>query len=113
VSGEVAAGDELHREEVLPLVFADLVDRDDVGMIEVGCDLRLGPEALHLHRRRELSRQDHLHRDDSIETDLARPVDDAHPAARDLLLQFVIAESPWVGLLRRLDCGSLAGRARG
>jgi hypothetical protein len=48
--GQAAALDQLHAEVALPLVFADLVDRHDVGVVEVGRrveDLRLARRPSH------------------------------------------------------------------
>ena len=61
-------------------------------MIEVGGGLGFGAEALHVGRRSQLARQDHLQGDDAIQADLPGLVDHAHAAAGDLLQQLVIAE---------------------
>ena len=42
------AVDQLHAEVMLSVVRADLVDRHDVGMIEIGGRLRFLPKALHV-----------------------------------------------------------------
>ncbi len=84
--------DELHREVLLALVLADLVDRHDVGMVEVGRRLGLGAEPLDVAARGEAAGEDHLERDDPVERRLPRLVDDPHPAPGDLLQQLVVAE---------------------
>jgi hypothetical protein len=43
-SAHRAAGDELHRDEHLPGVHADVVDRDDVGVRELGERLGLAQQ---------------------------------------------------------------------
>ena len=63
VLGEAAALDQLHAEVMLALVLADLVDRHDVGMIEIGRGLRLGVEALHVGGGGQLAGKDHLESD--------------------------------------------------
>ena len=45
---EVGAFDVVHREEVLSLVFSDLVDCHDVRMLQVGSRFGLGQEAPHI-----------------------------------------------------------------
>jgi hypothetical protein len=75
-------------------MLADLVNRHDVRVVEVGGGFRLGVEALHVTRRRQLLGEDHLEGDDPVEALLSCLVDDAHAAAGDLLQQLVIAEVP-------------------
>ena len=67
---------EFHREVLLALVLADLVDRHDVGMVEIGGRLGLGAEALDVARRGERAAEDHLESDDPIERRLPGLVDD-------------------------------------
>ena len=73
---------------------ADFVDGDDVGMLQTGRRFRLGAETLHVIRRREPAGEDHLHRDDAVEADLACPVDNAHAALGHFLQQLVRTERP-------------------
>jgi hypothetical protein len=77
--GQAAALDQLHGEVVLALVFADLVDGQDVRMVEIGRRLGFPVKARHVRLRRQLARQDHLERHQSIEADLAGLEDDAMP----------------------------------
>ena len=49
---QVAALDQAHRDEQLALLFARVVDRDDVGVVEAGGEARLGQEALAKGARR-------------------------------------------------------------
>ena len=83
---------EPHAEEVLTVVLADLVDRHDAGMIEIGSGFGFQVEALDLVFARELPGQDHLERDGPVEADLPRPVYHPHAAAGDLAEQLVVAE---------------------
>ena len=84
-----AALDQLHAEVRLPLVFADLVDGHDVGMIKVGRRFGLGAEAQRLIGGGHLPGQEHLEGHGAVEIDLPRPEDDTHAAARDLSQQLV------------------------
>src|SRR5262245_45666532 len=79
-------------------------------MAEPGDRARLAVEPLDVLGGR-LAGEDHLERDQAIEAGLARLVDDAHPAARDLAEDVVRAEPP--GLAEPGERASLAGVARG
>ncbi len=81
---ERAALDQLHREEVNPLLLSDLQNRDDVGVTQPGQGLGFALESRHLGPVR-LRRVQHLERHDSVQSLLTRSVDDAHSAAADLL----------------------------
>ncbi len=84
--------DEAHAEIVLALVLADLVDRHDTGVVEVGGGLGLDAEAADVGLAGELAGEDHLERDRPVEAGLPRLEDHAHAAAGDLREQLVIAE---------------------
>ena len=84
--------DETHGEIMLPLVLADLVDRHDPGMIEIGGRLGLGVEAADVGLVGELAGEDHLERDGPVEADLPGLEDDAHAAAGELADDLVVAE---------------------
>jgi len=64
------AFDELQRQERTALVFTDLIDLHDVGVLEFGLRPGLGPEPGSFSLPGELSRQDHLERDDAAEANL-------------------------------------------
>ena len=65
--GEAAAFDVAHREVVLAVIFADLKDRYDAGVIELGSRLGFALEALDVLIRGQLPRQDHLERDNPVQ----------------------------------------------
>jgi hypothetical protein len=84
--------DELHRDVGGAVRGADLVDRDDVGMVERGGGARLGleaPQALGVVGER---RRQHLDRDVASETRILRAVDLAHPAGAELTVDLVRPE---------------------
>ena len=89
---QAAAGDELHREVVLAVVLADLVDRDDAGVVEQRHGLGLVLEPPQLVVAGEQAGLDHLQRHRAVEADLAGLVDDAHAAAAQLAADLVVAE---------------------
>ena len=84
--------DVAHREVVLALVLADLVDRHDAGVVEVAGGLGLGVEPLDVGLAGELPGQDHLQGHEAVEAHLPGLVDDAHAAAGDLAEDLVVAE---------------------
>ena len=73
--------DEAHREVVLSVVLADLVNGDDAVMIEIGSRLGFNVETADIGLVRELARQDHLQRDPAVERLLSGLKDDAHASA--------------------------------
>ena len=89
---EVPPADQLHREVAPAFMLPDLVDRHDVGMIELGDRLHLVLESPQLVLRRQCSRPDHLERHWPVEADLAGRINDAHTAAAQLAHQLVVAE---------------------
>src|SRR5438876_734391 len=62
------------------------------GTTTVRRGLRLGLEAAHVGRGRQLALENHLQRHGAVEADLPCLVHDAHAAAGDLLEQLVVAE---------------------
>src|SRR6266576_6767949 len=89
---EVTAFDEPHRDRDRGLDLEHLVDRNDVGMIETRCKLRLGPQA----RAKsficgELGGKE-LERDGAFEPQVLREVDDPHPAAAEHALDSIAEE---------------------
>ena len=103
--GEALPLDEAHREVMLALVLADLEDRHDARMVEVGRRLGLGVEALDVGLVGELAGEDHLERDGAVEADLPGLEDDAHAAAGDLADDLVVAEVADAGGFGRAGCG--------
>src|SRR3989449_1624847 len=91
---QVAAVHQLHRDEELVLGFAEVVDRDDVGVLQHAGGARLAQEAL-----TDVGGAAHLGGEE-LEGDVA-PQDgvvglphDAHGALADELVQLELAESP-------------------
>ena len=90
--GERLAVDQLHDEEVDPLVVADVVDRADVRMIERGDGARLAFEAGAALRVGGEGRRQDLHGDIPSEPRVLRAVDLAHPASADGRIDPIRAE---------------------
>ena len=86
------AVEQLHDDEVLAVVLADVVDRADVRVVERRGDARLPPESLErVGARGELGRQE-LQRDLAAEADVFGAVDDAHAAAAEAIEDPVVAD---------------------
>ena len=77
---------------MLAVVLSDFVDGHDVRMLQIGRRLRFTTEALNLGLAREFSGENHFQRDRAIEARLPGFPNNAHAAARDFLLQFIITE---------------------
>ena len=74
------------------LVFADLVNGDDIRMVQVGRRFGFGAETGDLILVREITGAHELEGNEAVETDLAGAIDDAHAAPADFLQQFVVAD---------------------
>jgi hypothetical protein len=72
----------LHRDERTIVVFADVVNRDDVGMVEAASRSRLARESFARHRIVEPLFEE-LDGDEAFDRGVARKVERAHPAVRD------------------------------
>lgn len=83
--------DQLHGQEVLAVVLADVVDGNNVGMIQPRGGLSLHAKAPHFGRRSQLAGTDHLQRHRAVETNLSGSVYDSHPALGQLLKQVIVA----------------------
>ena len=81
--GEVLAVHVLHREEVLAVDLADVVDAADVGMRDLARDAHLGVEALEAVLLRSESPRQELQRDRLAELQVVGAVDLAHAAAAE------------------------------
>ena len=75
---QAAAIDKLKRKERLAVVAADFVDLHDVRMLQASDRLGLGAEPLHILFVGVGAGEDHLERDEALELDVPRLVDDAH-----------------------------------
>ena len=87
--GEVGALDVLHREVEQPVLLAGVVDRDDVRVLQRGGDPRLAVEALAEPGGLGELRGDDLDGRAAAQVDVLGPVDQAHAAAADPLLDLV------------------------
>ncbi len=106
---QAAAGAELQGEERQAVVFADLVDLDDVRVRQPSRRLRLGPEAGQPGGVGVASRQDHLQRHQPVQLQVACLVDDAHAAATQLPQHLVTRHLH----ARRLDGPRVCGHGGG
>ena len=82
---QALALDKLHGIVVAALVLALVVDRDDVGVVQLGGCLRLALKPGYGRGRKARSLIEHLHRHSSLQAALPRPIDRAHAAAPDHL----------------------------
>jgi hypothetical protein len=73
-------------------MFADLVDRDNVRMIEASDGFGFDPKALQFFLTGQLAGQDHFQSDDSVQPGLSCSINHAHSAASDFLQQFIAGE---------------------
>src|SRR5262249_53889549 len=89
---EAASVDQLHGEVALAGVLADLVDRDDPGVVELGDGLGLVLEPAELEGAGPGAGADHLEGDGPVEAELPGPVDHAHGAVTQLAADLVVAE---------------------
>jgi hypothetical protein len=89
---QTAALDQLHAEVMLAFVFTNLVDGNDVGMIQIGHGFRFGSKSFNFCFASEVPSQNHLHRDDAVQTHLPCLIDHAHAATSDFLQQFIVPE---------------------
>jgi hypothetical protein len=108
--GQRLAAQELHCKICDLASLADAVDRDDVRMLEPRRDPRFAHEPLDERVVEGERERQHLDRHLAVEHELARPVDDGHAAAAELLEHLVFADQ------RRLDDVEIrrsAGGSRG
>src|SRR5262245_47096172 len=98
---QAGAFHELQDEVGLPLLLADLVDVDDVGVLQTGDRQRLAPEAAHLLRAGQVAGADHLEGNAAAQPHLPGLVHHAHPAPAHLPHQLEVPDRPWrKGLFR-------------
>ena len=88
---ERTAVNELADKVLTPVLLAGVMDREDVGVIERGCELRLALEAPPIGRVGQV-RGDELDRDGAIQLRVRRAVDRAHPAFAKLMIEAIWAE---------------------
>src|SRR5262245_36829902 len=87
-----AALHQFHAEEMVALLFANLEDRNDVRMIELGGSLGLDTKAADVRGGSQLAREDDFHRDFALQTQLTRAINDSHSATTEFLQNFVVAK---------------------
>jgi hypothetical protein len=92
VPGQVSPLDELHAEVRLIVLLADLVDRDDMGVIELGDRLGLVPKAAEIVRAGQGTSPDQFDGHQAIELVLTRPIDNSHATPCDLLEELVLTQ---------------------
>src|SRR5439155_20206072 len=92
--GEVLSLDVIHREVMLAVVDAHVVNGDDVRVPEESRSRDLALEPSNDLLTCEPLGQNHLYCDDALEIEMPRAIDHAHPAAGNLFEKFVIAEVP-------------------
>ena len=90
--GQVPTLDQLHAEVGLVVFLADLVDRDDVRVVELGDRLGLVPEAAEIVRAGQRTGPDQLEGHQAIELVLTRPIDDPHAAPGDFLEELILTQ---------------------
>ena len=111
--GEARPVDVAHREVMQPLMLADLEERHDAGVIELGGGACLRLESANHRLRSERSGRDHLEGDDPAERAMPGLEDDAHAAAAEDVEELVFAAGS--ALERELLAGAvgLAGCSGG
>src|ERR1041385_4237362 len=76
--GEAAAVDVIHRKVMLAFMLSDLVDRDDIRMAQACRSLGLRSKSPHKIVARKFSEEQHLYRNNAVQADLARAVNNTH-----------------------------------
>ncbi len=84
--------DQLHAEIALILEGANLVDRDNAGVVECGDGFGFVLKTAELILAGELGVADHLQGDLPVQSDLLGPVDHSHAAPPEEADQFVVAD---------------------
>ena len=101
-TGQTRTFDKGHGKVMLLILLSHLKNWNDPWVIETGCRLRFDEETLDILLAGRLSGTDHLDRDDAVQANLSRLVDDSHATAGDLLDEFVLAEASMHSTRRRL-----------
>ena len=69
---------------MLAVDFADFMDGDDIGVLQVSGRFGFGVEPANIFLIGQIARQDHLDRDSTVQVHLSSFEDNAHSAAGDL-----------------------------
>jgi hypothetical protein len=89
---ETAALDHLHRVERPPVLFAHVVDANNVRVSQTGCVLDLFAEPADGGRPSQPAGRQLFQGNHQVRPDRPGPVDDPHRAAPDFSKQFVLAQ---------------------
>ena len=109
---QILTSDEPHCDEKQTVVLTGMKDGHDVGVIELCRRPRLGHEPVTKTFVLRQFGSDHLQRNSAIETNLRRPVDDAHPPAPDDVLDAISRNDPTNQAILHGSVVSLAASAR-
>ena len=90
--GQVTALDVIHRKEVFSVVLANLVDRDNVGVLKIGRCLGLDVKAANCGVIRQSAIQNHFDGHHAVQSHLAGFIDNAHASTGNLSEQLVVTE---------------------
>ena len=93
-----ASLDEVHREERLAIVLANVVNGDDVRMLQRRGGTGLGPKPLQEVVAAELAERKQLESNEAVQVKLPRLINGAHAPLGNLLQHLVIAKLPTRGL---------------
>ena len=93
--GKGRALDESHAVKGQAVMLANLEDRHDARVVKLRRGLRLAAKAGQVCRTRKIPPQEHLDGDSAAQAPLQGAIHHPHPAAADLLQQFVVAKDHW------------------
>jgi hypothetical protein len=97
--GEVWSIDIVHDNEVLTLMDADFMNGNDMRVMQGARHHCFTAKTQNRICRGVISKEEHLDRDEPLQTLLPRLVNDSHAAAGDFLDYFVVAERTWMLLV--------------
>ena len=89
---KACAFDQLHREIELTILFAKVVNRNNVWMIQLRRSFRFVAKSLAINRIRNSARTDQFQSDGAIQPNMSSPIDDTHSAAADFVQQQITAK---------------------
>src|SRR5262245_21121365 len=77
---------------MLVLADADLVDRDNIGMLQAGGRRSFDPKTPYKFLARVLSEKQQFYRNEALEAVLSSFINNAHSAPGNLLQEFIVSE---------------------